>query len=111
MDLEGSKMLSVVTLLDVNGKPLVKTDLPGELKVGDPLALRFNLKRVNGGREEVLLVEGDFQVETIRWDATSVPHKQLLSVVSLGKPPTWRSVKKRSSERRLGPARNPPQSI
>lgn len=83
-------------------------DLPGLLRIGDPIALAFTIRRVNeGGRHEVLWVRDRFLVEQIGIDSSSRPHRQLLSVTSLGKPATWRSVRKSSSERRLGPAIHP----
>jgi len=104
-------MLTLLKLSDVNGEPSVKIDLPGPLRVGDPISLAFVAKRINGGRHEVLEVEGSFRVESVGLDASSLPHRQLVSVSCLGKVPTWRSVRKPSSGRRLGPAKQPPTSI
>ena len=104
-------MLSVVRLSDVNGTPVVKMDLPGILRVGDPLRLSFTVRRVNGGRHEILDVEGTFKVEAVGIDASALPHRQMLRIASAGKPPTWRSVKKPPVGRRLGPTRFPPTPI
>lgn len=101
-------MLTILKLADVNGEPKVKLDLPGPLRNGDPLALRFLLERQTGGRSEVLEVNGKFQVTAVGFDASTGTPKQLLSVETAGKVPAWRSVKKRSNgPRRLGPARFP----
>lgn len=100
-------MLSIVKILDVKGDPEVKLDLPA-LKIGDPVALKFSVERKNGGRMEVLEVNGRFRVKEVGIDAQRAPQRQLLSVEAADKPPTWRSVKKRSSvSRRLCPARFP----
>lgn len=105
-------MLTIVKLSDVNGGPKVMLDLPGPLRNGDPVALRFSLERQTGGRSEILEVNGRFLVTAVGFDASSSPPKQLLSVDTAGKAPTWRSVKKRALEpRRLGPARFPRTSI
>lgn len=104
-------MLSIVKILDVNGEPRVKLDLPA-LKSGDPVALKFKLERRNGGREELLEVNGLFRVKHVGIDAKQAPQRQLLSVEPADRPPTWRSVKKRASvARRLGPARFPKTPI
>ncbi len=101
-------MLTIIKLADVNGEPRVKLDLPGLLRNGDPLALRFLLERQTGGRSEILEVNGRFQVTAVGMDASTSPPKQLLSVETAGRVPAWRSVKKRLlGPRRLGPARFP----
>lgn len=101
-------MLSVVKLIDVNGEPRVKMELP-PLRIGEPIALRFKVERTNGGRHEVLLVDHRFRVIAVGCDARSGTARQLLSVETLdGKSPTWQSIKKpRTSPRRLSPAVNP----
>jgi hypothetical protein len=103
-------MLSLVELSDVNGRPKVKLDLP-QLKVGDPVALRFKVGRVNeSGRSEELVVSHRFRVEAVGYDATGTPRQLLTASVASGKPPTWKSVK-RAPGRRLGPTRHPRTSI
>lgn len=98
-------MLTIIKLGDVNGEPKVFLDLPEGLKNGDPLALRFLVSRQTEGRSEILEVHGKFLVTAVGYDATRTPPRRLLSVDSTGKPPTWRSVKKRNlGARRLGPA-------
>lgn len=100
-------MLSVVKLLDVKGQPAVKLDLP-QLKIGDPVGLRFRVERQNGGRTEELVVDGQFRVAAVGVDASSGPSRQLLSVEAAGGVPTWRSIKKRAQKpRRLPPATFP----
>lgn len=100
-------MLSIVKLDDVKDQPAVKIDLP-QLKVGDPVALKFRIERQNGGRTEELRVTGRFRVTAVGYDAIDGPRRQLLSVESVGKPPTWVSIKKRRERpRRLSPARFP----
>lgn len=104
-------MYSIVKLSDVNGEPKVITDLP-QLKIGDPIALRFRSGRSSAGRYEVLEVNGRFRVTMVGYDASGTVRKQLLSVDCIDKPPTWRSVKKPlSTARRLGPAVFPPTPI
>jgi len=101
-------MLSIVKLLDVKGQPTAKLDLPGLLRIGDPLGLRFRIERQNGGRTEELAVDGQFRVAAVGVDASSGPSRQLLSVEAAGAVPTWRSIKKRSQKpRRLPPATFP----
>jgi hypothetical protein len=99
-------MLSVVQLMDVNGQPRAKLDLPGPLRLGDPLALRFKLERASGGRHEVLEVAHRFRVAAVGVDTTSRgPQRQLLALDSVDKTPTWRAVKKPLSvARKLGKA-------
>jgi hypothetical protein len=101
-------VLSIVKLSDVNGSPAVKLELVGPLRIGDLVALRFNLGRRTGGRSEILHIDGKFRVTAIGFDASSQPQKQLLSVDSVGTAPTWRSVKKPVPvSRGLGPTRFP----
>lgn len=102
-------MLTVVKLGDVNGEPKVKLDLPGPLRVGDPINLpAFTVERTTPeGRRELLEVDSRiFRVTAVGLDASSWPQRQLLSVeTAMGQPPTWRSVKKRqTARRRLPPA-------
>lgn len=100
-------MLSIVKLDDVKGQPAVKIDLP-QLKVGDPVAFKFRIERQNGGRTEELCVVGRFRVTAVGYDAVDGPRRQLLSVESTGRSPTWSSIKKRQeSPRRLSPAQFP----
>lgn len=105
-------MLSIVKLSDVTGEPKVKLDLPGPLRIGDPVALRFAIERRTGGRDEVLMVNGKFRVTAVGIDAAAAPARQLLSVDSVDVAPTWKSVKKRPTvARTLGPTRFPRQAI
>jgi len=105
-------MLSILKLEDVNGEPKVKLDLPSPLRIGDVVGLRFRIERSNGGRTEVLEVNGKFRITAIGFDTTRTPTKQLLSVSSTGGSPTWRAVKKRALvSRRLAPAVLPKTSI
>lgn len=105
-------MLSIVKLADVNGEPKFKMDIPGPLRNGDPVVIRCVLSRQTGGRSEVLEVDGMFRVDTVGFDTSQVPHRQLLSMVPSTKVPTWRSVKRRPVlARELGPAVFPRTSI
>ncbi len=97
-------MLTVVQLADVKGQPKAKLELP-RLQIGDPVGLRFQLNRRNGGRTEVLEVDGQFRVTARGVDASQGLPRQLLSAEAVGKAPTWRSVKNAAhGARRLGPA-------
>lgn len=105
-------MLSIVKLSDVNGEPKAKLELPPSLRIGDPIALRFILERKTGGRTEVLKVDDKFRVIAVGLDTSRTPHKQLLSVESVGRTPTWVSVKKTSyGARRLGPTQFPRRPV
>jgi len=112
-DLHGKSgsMLTVIELSDVNGTPQVKRDIDVLLRIGDPLALKLRVERNNNGRREVLVVDQRFRVEAVGVDASTTPVRQVLSVSSYGKPPTWRAVKKTALGRRLGPARHPRTKI
>lgn len=104
-------MLSIVQLDDVKGQPAAKMDLP-QLKVGDPVALKFRIERQNGGRTEELRVVGRFRVTAVGYDTVDGPRRQLLSVESAGRPPTWVSIKNRQEvARRLPPATFPKTPI
>ncbi len=100
-------MLSIVKFSDVKGEPMAKLDLPGILKVGDPLGLRLRIERKNGGRTEEVLIDGQFRVTAIGVDTVG-SHRQLLSVeAAYGKLPVWRSVKTQPEQpRKLSPARS-----
>jgi len=97
---------TILQLDDVSGQPRVKLDLPVPLRVGDRVRLRFRVRRQNGGRTEVLDVEGEFRVSSVNLTA----EHQILSVdTAVGKVPTWRAVKKDIPfERQIPPARFPP---
>lgn len=105
-------MLTIVKLADVNGGPKFKMDLPSPLRIGDPITLKVSLNRQSGGRSEVLDVQGSFRVESVGFDTSIGPCRQVINVASTTKAPTWRSVKKVVSEApSLGPCRFPPTSI
>ena len=107
---EGERdVLSIVKLSDVRGEPVAKLDLPGPLRIGDPLGLKFRIERRNNGRTEELIVDGHFRVTAIGFDAATSPGRQLLSVeTQAGRPPVWCSVKNHSEPpTRLSPARSP----
>ncbi len=101
-------VLSIVKLSDVRGEPAAKLDLPGPLRIGDPLGLKFRIERSRSGRTEELIVDGQFRVTAVGID-NAAGQRQLLSVeTAFGKPPVWRSVKNHSEPpRRLSPARSP----
>ncbi len=104
-------MMSVLKLDGVKGQPVVKIDLP-RLKVGDPIGLKFRIERQNGGRTEELRVDSQFRVVAVGYDASDGPTRQLLSVESAGRSPTWVSIKnRREGARRLPPARFPGTSV
>lgn len=103
-------MLTIVKLEDIAGEPKIKLDLPGPLRVGDPISLpRFCVERTTAeGRREVLEVDHRhcrFRVTAVGLDASSGPTRQLLTVQSVqSPPPTWKAVKKRpEGRRRLAP--------
>lgn len=100
-------MLTCVKLDDVNGKPLaLLSHIPAPLRIGDPLGLRFRLART-GTRNEVLHVDGQFRVIAVGFDASVAPPRQLLTLESVGKPPTWVSVRKAPQRGLLAPAISP----
>lgn len=105
-------IVTVVRLEDVNGQPVVKLGgVPAPLKVGDHMGLKFRIARNSNGRHEVLDVNGQFQIKAVGFDASVVPRRQLLSVESLVKPPTWRSIRKTPQRAALAPAKSPRTSI
>lgn len=97
---------TILELSEVAGRPKVKLDLPIPLRVGDRIGLRFRLKRIHGGRTEVLEVDGEFRVST----AGLTLDRQVLSVETVvGKVPVWRAIRKELPyERTIPPARFPP---
>lgn len=96
---------TLLDLTDVPGCPRVKLVLPVPMRLGDRVRLAFKLRRQNGGRSEVLEVNGDFRVQSAH---LSVEH-QSLSVEALGKAPAWKAVRREGlAVRRLPPARFPP---
>lgn len=100
-------MLTDIKLIDVNGEPRVRKDLPGPLRIGDPIKLRFRICREQAGRREILEVEDRvFRVTTWACDDSSAVTRQIISVeTAQGKPPVWRSVKRTDAEpRSLPPA-------
>lgn len=99
---------SLVELSDVAGKPRVILALPVPLRIGDRIHLVFQLRRIQGGRSEILDVSGDFRVTAVGFDASSGTGRQVLAVDTTGKTLVWRAVKKQPVfERKLGPTRFP----
>lgn len=102
---------TILELSDVPGRPRVRKDLPGPLRIGDRVRLAFRLARMNGGRSELLEVKGEFKVGSVSFDGTDLP-KQLLQVEAVGKAPSWQAVKKiRESRQRLSPACAPRTTV
>jgi hypothetical protein len=106
------KMLTMLKIIGVKGEPKVLIDLPGLLRIGDPISLRFKLSRVTLGRSEILDVNGRFRVDAVGLDASSWPRKQLVSVDPIGSAPSWQAIKKNPPKgRRLPPAKSERTSI
>lgn len=97
----------VVQLEDVNGRPQVRKDELSDLRVGDPVRLKFRITRENAGRHETLVVDNQFRVTTLSVDASVTPPRRILSVESVHKPPTWRSIRKTHERPSLAPAKSP----
>jgi hypothetical protein len=100
-------LASVVILSEVAGVPKVKMDLPSPLRLGDKLKLRFRVKRANGGRSEVLDVDGEYRVGSLSFEA----NRQILQVESLGVVPSWRAVKRTPEFKRVIPPAKSPRTV
>lgn len=96
-------MLTLLELSDVVGKPKVKLDLPGPLRIGDRVRLSFRLRRQNSGRSEVLEVFGEFRVQAMGLDFAQTAKRQVVSVTSSDDAPHWKAVKKQPEWRRTVP--------
>lgn len=103
-------MLSLLELSDLPGKPKVKLDLP-PCANGGRVRLHFTLRRTHGGRQEILVVEGQYRVVAVGLDAGCAPQRQVLSVESVGAAPMWRAVKKTPEWRRVVPPAKAPRTI
>ena len=105
-----------IEMSDVTGKPSVRHDLPASLRVGDRIKLRFRLQQVKDGRNQELVVDGDYRITQVTLDATCVPPRQKLSVeTASGVVPTWKSLKgspsKAQPKRELPPTHFPPTTV
>lgn len=94
---------TLVELSDVSDRPKVKIMLPLGQRIGDKIRLSFTLDRQNGGRYEVLEVEGEFRVAKTSTDAASQgPLRGLpfpvVELESTGVAPAWRAVKRPKEE-------------
>jgi hypothetical protein len=83
---------SLLKLEDIENLAPVRINLPAPLPIGTRIKLRFPLQRRNGGRTEVLQVDGEFKVTAVVIDARG-DAKQLVSVSAVGLVPTWKSIK------------------
>lgn len=104
---------TILELLDVKGRPRVRLDLPGPLRIGDRIAVSFRLQRRNAGRTEVLDLKGDVRVTGASLEATGPTVRQILEVETLSPTaPTWKAVKNRPEwKRQLPPACFPRTSV
>lgn len=105
-----------IEMSDVTGKPSVRYDLPASMRVGDRVSLRFRLQQVKDGRNQELLVDGDYRVTQASLDVTCAPPRQKLSVeTASGAAPTWKSLKgppsKPQPKRVLPPTHFPPTTV
>ena len=81
------------------------------MRIGDRLRLDFCMRRMNGGRSEILDVRGEFRVSSVSFDATGVP-RQVIQVEAIGKSPVWRAVKKAALPvRKIAPSCSPPTKV
>lgn len=97
-------MLTYLELEDLKDKPKAVLNLPAPLRLGDRLDLDFKIQRLNGGRSEILRVNGTFKVTDVSFDA----ERQHLTVSSLGLAPSWQAVRKEKPfQRKVGPAKFP----
>jgi hypothetical protein len=94
-----------LTLADVPDSPRVRIELP-ELRIGDRLALRFQLTRQHNGRREVLDVQGEYRVTGTLADTSHGAPRQILHVEATGLTPSWKAVKNQVAKR-LGTCRFP----
>jgi len=101
--------LTNLLLEDAPDAPPVRIDLP-EVRLGDVVSLSFRLTRLHHGRKEVLDIKGDYRVVKRTIDATKGQARQVISVSSSGKAPSWRAVK-RDPTPKLAPARSPKQLL
>jgi hypothetical protein len=96
--------LSVVELGDVADRPKAKLTLPVPLRLGERLHLAFVLRRVKGGRSEILEVYGEYRVTAVGF---TVDYQHLI-VEAVGMAPSWRAIKREpAKKRKLAPARSP----
>ncbi len=100
---------SVVVLSEVSGAPRVKLDLPSPLRIGDRLTLHFRVKRTTAGRSEILDVDGEFRVTTLRFEPGS--NRQILDVESTGKVPSWKAVRRTPEFKRVIPPAKSPRML
>lgn len=100
---------TIAELSDVNGCPSFHVPLDGLVRVGERVGMKFRLTRRHGGRTEMLDVDGDFRVLTVRLALTAGGPRQMLTMeAASGKAPVWKSVKNPAPGRRvLPPARFP----
>ena len=85
---------TVLKLLDVNGRPSVKLDLPVSLRIGDRVTVNFKLTRKNAGRTEVLEAVGDLRVMAVSFNLTRARMCQMVDTESVsGVPFKWKAVK------------------
>ena len=92
---------TLLKLEDFDGLAPIRISLPAPLHIGTKLKLRFPIQRKNGGRTEVLNVDGEFKVTAVVIDARG-DAKQLVSVAAVGAAPTWKSIKNPAT-RKLNP--------
>ena len=92
---------TLLKLEDFDDLSPVRISLPAPLHIGTRLKLRFPIQRRNGGRTEVLNIDGEFKVTSVLIDARG-DAKQLVSVASVGAAPTWKSIKNPAT-RKLNP--------
>ena len=100
-------LCSLVSFADVKDAPTVRKVLPSPLRIGDVLNFKFILRRFRGRRTEELLVDGDFRVTSVTFDARGASPRQVLTVEATRVSPTWKSVKTTPFTRRFGPSRAP----
>jgi hypothetical protein len=99
---------SIIEFTEVAGQPKVRLDLPGPLRLGERVRLKFTLRRKNATRTEELKIEGEYKVTAVEIDASGAYPRQLLSVETTTVRPTWKSIKNDPPFRlRLPPARFP----
>ena|ERR1700679_2566498 len=103
-------LASIVVLTEVPGAPRAKMTLPPLLRLGDKITLRFRMRRVNKGRSEVLVIDGEYRISSTQYEAGS--NRQILEVESAsGIAPSWRAIKKPPEFKRVIPPAKSPRTV
>lgn len=100
----GMDPISLLTFSDLKGL-VVRKMLPVPIRIGDSINLEATIRRVRNRRTEEAVLNGEYRVTQVSWDARGPYLHQCVTVEATKVAPVWKSVRSAPKRTRLAPTR------